>query len=85
MGSGRRRQSCAQATGLSRAEALSKVFFNIVVCAEDAKGSLTVHHRLSTFHVTEAPPFSFTGVDFAGPLYVRSDGVVKKAWYIHAV
>ena len=35
---------------------------------------------LPTFRVTEAPPFSFTGVDFAGPLYVRMDGVVKKVW-----
>ena len=49
-GSGRCWQSCAQATGLSRAEALSKVFFNIFVCAEDTKGNLTVHHRPSTSH-----------------------------------
>lgn len=35
---------------------------------------------LPTFRVKEAPPFSFTGVDFAGPLYVRSDGAVKKVW-----
>ena len=35
---------------------------------------------LPAFRVEEAPPFSFTGVDFAGPLYVRSDGVMKKAW-----
>ena len=35
---------------------------------------------LPTFRVEEAPPFSFTGVDFAGPLYVRSNGEVRKVW-----
>ena len=35
---------------------------------------------LPTFRVEEAPPFSFTGVDFAGPLYVRDDVASKKAW-----
>ena len=35
---------------------------------------------LLTFRVEEAPQFSFTGVDFAGPLYVRSNGEVRKVW-----
>jgi hypothetical protein len=35
---------------------------------------------LPTFRVEEAPPFSFTGVDYAGPLYVRVDGAAKKVW-----
>jgi hypothetical protein len=35
---------------------------------------------LPTFRVEEAPPFSFTGVDFAGPLYVRGNGASKKVW-----
>ena len=35
---------------------------------------------LPVFRVEEAPPFSFTGVDFAGPLYVKSDGAGKKVW-----
>ena len=35
---------------------------------------------LPTFRVEESPPFSFTGVDFAGPLYVKSDGPETKVW-----
>ncbi len=35
---------------------------------------------LPMFPVEEAPPFSFTGVDFVGPLYVRNDGTSKKVW-----
>lgn len=35
---------------------------------------------LPNFRVEEAPPFSFTGVDFAGPLYVNEDESSKKVW-----
>ena len=37
---------------------------------------------LPPFRVEEAPPFSFTGVDFAGPVYVRSDSdnTPRKVW-----
>ena len=36
---------------------------------------------LPNYQVQEAPPFTITGVDFAGPLYVRSpDGGQKKVW-----
>ena len=37
---------------------------------------------LPDFHVSEAPPFSTTGVDFAGPLYIRTHGLTKsnKVW-----
>jgi hypothetical protein len=37
---------------------------------------------LPKFRVTEEPPFTYTGVDFAGPLYIRSFGLTQdnKAW-----
>ena len=36
---------------------------------------------LPNYRVQVAPPFTITGVDFAGPLYVRSpDGGQKKVW-----
>ena len=36
---------------------------------------------LPTFRVTEGPPFTFTGVDFAGPLYVKgSVATNSKVW-----
>ena len=39
---------------------------------------------LPAFRVNKAPPFAYTGVDYAGPLYVRtqgiSDGNTCKAW-----
>ena len=37
---------------------------------------------LPRFRVKEEPPFTYTGVDFAGPLYVKSNDAVKsnKVW-----
>ena len=35
---------------------------------------------LPKFCVEEAPAFSFTGVDFAGPLYIKGDGESKEVW-----
>lgn len=36
---------------------------------------------LPTFRVEESPPFAHTGVDFAGPLYVKkTDGTTRKVW-----
>ncbi|XP_064394514.1 uncharacterized protein LOC135341786 [Halichondria panicea] len=38
---------------------------------------------LPTFRVQEAPPFTSTGVDFAGPLYVKHPGGVQtKVWIV---
>ena len=37
---------------------------------------------LPAFRVKESPPFSYTGVDFAGPVYVKSHGITEsdKVW-----
>ena len=37
---------------------------------------------LPTFRIREEPPFTHTGVDFAGPLYIRTTGssATNKAW-----
>ncbi len=35
---------------------------------------------LPEFRVTEAPPFSRVGVDFAGPVYIKKQGNMEKAW-----
>ena len=37
---------------------------------------------LPTFRVKEQPPFTYTGVDFAGPLYAKTSNVAesKKVW-----
>ncbi len=35
---------------------------------------------LSASRVQEAPPFSFTGVDFAGPLFTKCDAGTQKVW-----
>ena len=38
---------------------------------------------LPTFRVQESPPFTSTGVDFAGPLYVKSPGGSQyKVWIV---
>ena len=35
---------------------------------------------LPVFRVEEASPFTFTGCDFAGPLYIKSESGQKKVW-----
>ncbi len=30
--------------------------------------------------ITSSPPFSYTGLDYLGPLYVKNNGVISKVW-----
>ena len=75
-------QSYARSSGLSRGEISSRASSISVTCArhEGEPYSAPPPPPLPTFRVEEAPPFFFTGVDFAGPLYVRSDSAAKKVW-----
>ena len=45
--------------------------------AEDTRESLTVHHSHHPFLFSEC---IFTGCDFAGPLYIKSESGQKKVW-----
>ena len=36
--------------------------------------------QLPEFRVTEKPPFTYTGVDYAGPLYIRNHDSSQKVW-----
>ena len=38
------------------------------------------HPPLPEFRVTESPPFTYTAVDFAGPMYTRDKGLSQKVW-----
>jgi hypothetical protein len=37
---------------------------------------------LPAIRVMERPPFSFVGVDFAGPIFIKQNGGVKKTWIV---
>ncbi len=38
------------------------------------------HPPLPEFRVTESPPFTYTAVDFAGPMFTRDEGSSRKVW-----
>ena len=38
------------------------------------------YRPLPPFRMNEAPPFSYTGIDFAGPLYLKESSTSPKVW-----
>ena len=60
------------------------IIYHCVVCRrfEGAAYRAPPPPPLPEFQVSEEPPFTFTSVDFAGPLYIRSFGVnvSNKVW-----
>ena len=63
---------------------VSRIIHHCVLCRrfEGRHFQVPPAPPLPAFRVTEDPPFSYTGVDFAGPLYVRTFGLMKsnKVW-----
>ena len=61
-----------------------KIIHQCFICRrlEGQPYSLPLPPLLPEFRAKELPPFSYTGVDFAGPLYIKTQGLVKtrKVW-----
>ena len=61
---------------------VKKVLKSCVICnkLEGVPYSSIAPPDLPSFQTSDEPPFSHTGVDFAGSLYVNCDGQVEKAY-----
>jgi len=61
-----------------------QVIHECVICRKLESSPLVLPPAppLPKFRVTEQPPFMCTGVDFAGPLFIKIQGLVatKKVW-----
>jgi len=67
-----------------------QIIHTCVICRklEGLPCTLPASPPLTDFRFTEQPPFTHTGVDFAGPLYVKPQGPLNmsKVWLcLHAV
>ena len=63
---------------------MRQIIHKCVICRklEGVPCALPSPPPLPEFRVTEQPPFMYTGVDFAGPLYIKTQGLVNmsKVW-----
>ena len=64
---------------------MKRILYSCYVCRRHEGRSCRVPPPppLPAFRVREAPPFTSTGVDFAGPLYVKNPGGIQsKVWIV---
>ena len=63
-------------------QVVKKILRSCVVCnkLEGVLYSSVPPPDLPSKRTSEDPPFSHTGIDFAGPLFVKSDGKLKKVY-----
>ena len=67
---------------LKSRQTVKKILKSCVICnkLEGVPYSSVVPPDLPSFQTSDEPPFSHTGIDFAGPLYVKSDNQLDKAY-----
>ena len=63
-------------------QTVKKILKSCVICnkVEGVPYSSVVPPDLPSFRTSDEPPFSHAGIDFAGPLYVKSDSQLDKAY-----